>query len=98
MQEAGRFLRAREDVDRAGALIDYGSGSDANFRESRRAGDIPGIQSTDAVLQEAGTPERRGRAAVSIEGVNAVVFGRDEQHVVHALAGIGTWGKYKGCA
>src|ERR1700761_2896047 len=75
----------RQYVERASGCINCGSGSDSNFRLDKGALSIVRRNGRGAFRQEALAPKRSGWPAVSIEGVYAVVLGRDEQHIVPAL-------------
>ncbi len=87
---AAHFLGLRNDVDRAGCLIDHRCPGDPDL-----VGDVAGLagvggrhgRDAGGRVGEAVVPERRAAAAVGVEGVDAVVFGRRDRHVVEALAG-----------
>ncbi len=85
--ERAAFAGAGEDVERAAREIDDRRGRDADFGMNERAEDVASVECADAAwLQEADVPETFA-AGVGIEGVDAVVFGRDVEDVVRAFAG-----------
>ena len=80
---------AGEHIERSGLDVDDGSGRDADFRPNKRTLHHVFRERNDAarLVEEADFPERRIARAVGVEGINAIVFGGDEEHVVFALAG-----------
>jgi len=89
LKDAFAFLGAGEDVKRSGLEVDDWSGRDANLWRDEEAAGIAFGERRNALagIGEIDVPERSGRSAVGVEGIDAVVFGGDEKDVVFAFAG-----------
>ena len=85
VRAAGRHLFGlRHDIQRPGDDVDDGRPGDADFWRNVLALDVLGRDRGDAIrrVNEADLPEQVGTAVVGVEGVHAIVLGRDEYHVM----------------
>ena len=91
---AGGCLRHRDDVDdavRAARAIDDRRRRDADLGRDLRA--APRVAGGLAGAEQRHVPERGARDGV--EGVDAIVLGRDVDHIAHAVAGHGDRGQVR---
>lgn len=88
------FFCLADDVHSVGGEVDGGSTSDADFGDDVCGGKVavgnsssPGGRAVSGI-EKSDLPERSA-GSVRVEGIDAVVFGGDEDDVVSALAGDG---------
>jgi hypothetical protein len=81
-----RFHKFAEAVDERSIRIDYRCGSNSNFRRDKGAFDVILRNSGDAFSEKVYPPERCSGVAVGVEGIYAVVLGRNKQYIVPTLA------------
>ncbi len=81
-----RFPGPCQHVKRSSIRIDDRCGSNSNFRGDKGAFDVILRNSRDAFAEKVYPPERYSGLAVGVEGVYAVVLGRNQQYIVPTLA------------